>query len=143
MVNYSQTYLYQLFKNFKWLFVVVVVWAIGTLWFALKSREEFPFLLFGMYSLKEGPQKEYITYTLFVNGNEIKFNQIPDAKRELIFALLPHLENAPADSSCLISLSNYVTQKGRVEVYKVHCSYSAKGEPAVIQRQLIYAGNTL
>lgn len=143
MVTYSQTYLYKLFKNFKWLFVVVVVWAIGTLWFALKSREEFPFLLFGMYSLKEEPQTEYITYTLLVNGNEVRFNQIPDAKRELVFGWLMHLENAPADSSYLLSLSNYVAKKGRVEVYKLYCSYSAKGEPAVIQRQLIYAGNSL
>lgn len=139
MMSFSQTYLYQLYKNFKGLFVVVVVWAIGTLWFVLKSHEEFPFLLFGMYSLKEEPQAEYISYTVYINGQEMIANQLPDARRELLLNSLAHYENTSLRSLYFKWLHKYVSNNEKVEVYKLTVTYNNQGAPSVKKRELLYA----
>ena len=80
----KNTFLFRVYREFKLLFVMLIVFMVGTLWFALKSREEFPFLLFGMYSLKEEAQEEYIAYSIVVDGNEIIYKSMSDAQRELV-----------------------------------------------------------
>ena len=84
MKTLENAFLFRLYREFKLLFGIAVVFLFGTLWFALKSHEEFPFLLFGMYSLKEETQEEYLAYSIVVDGEEIVYRNMNDAQHELI-----------------------------------------------------------
>jgi hypothetical protein len=45
----------------------------GVLYYASRQREEFPFFLYGMYSLNELPQQNYYTYSITIGDQEIKY----------------------------------------------------------------------
>ena len=80
----QQTYLFKLYKDFKLLFAAVVLWLAGTGWFALHSHEEFPFLLYGMYSLKEKPKEYYSHVLIDVNDEPFLHTWRNDAQNELL-----------------------------------------------------------
>lgn len=135
-------YLFHLFKEFKLLFVVVLVMIMGTLWFALKSHEEFPFMLFGMYSLREEPQQEYIAYSIIVNGKEMVYQNLPDAQRELVATSLANAAslntNPLANTGFVNWLGSYAAKGEPIEIYKLSCLYTAEGKPQITKRELIY-----
>jgi hypothetical protein len=137
-----KTYLYQLYCGFKLLFFVVAVWALGTLWFVLKSHEEFPFLLFGMYSLREPVQEEYLAYSIVVNGKEIVYKDISDSQQELVSTSLSNaaaLKANPLATTGFINwLRNYTSAHKPMEIYRLTCFYSADGKPQIKKRELIY-----
>ena len=90
MEKLSNSFLFRLYRTDKKLFVLIVVYCLGVLFFALKQREEFPFLLYGMYSLKENPQESYITYQISVNSKPLIYSNFKDAQTELISSRLAH-----------------------------------------------------
>ncbi len=135
-------FLFRLYNEFKLLFVVAVVFIMGTGWFALHSHEEFPFLLFGMYSLKEKKQAEYIAYTIAVDGHEIIYNNMPDAQQELVATTLANAAslktNPLADAAFIIWLKCYTVNNKPLEIYKLTCVYNADGIPQITTRELLY-----
>ena len=140
-------FLFRLYREFKLLFVVVVVLLLGTLWFALKSHEEFPFLLYGMYSLKEESQNEYIAYSIVVHGKEIVYQNRPDAQQELVAGALRGAVSLPtnplANEAFIHWLRAYSTNGEPLEIYKLTCVYAADGKPQIQQRELIYPHDEL
>ena len=135
------TFLFKVYREFKLLFVVVIVFMVGTLWFALKSREEFPFLLFGMYSLKEEAQEEYIAYSIVVDDNEIVYKNMNDAQRELVSTALSNtvaIKNPLSNTGFANWLKRYTADNKPMEIYKLTCLYLLNGKPQIKKRELIY-----
>lgn len=138
----KNTFLYRLFKEFKLLFAVVVAWAIGTLYFALKSHEEFPFLLFGMYSLKEPSQTEYLAYSLVVDGKELVYQTMPDAQKELVATTVGNVAGGKQglmNNTAFINwIKKYAANGKPIQVYRLSCEYTTGGAPVIKKRELLY-----
>ncbi|HLP19326.1 MAG TPA: hypothetical protein VK174_03460 [Chitinophagales bacterium] len=135
----QNSFLVTAYKEFKLLFAIVAVWAIGTLWFALHSREEFPFLLFGMYSLKEEAKPEYITYTLVVDGKELIYADYRDARRELLVSAVSN--NAAGNTLAAERFQLWVKQTtgGKpFEIVQRKYRYNDKGQPVNTHTQIVY-----
>jgi hypothetical protein len=131
-----------LYSDFKLLFAVAVILILGTTYFALKSREEFPFLLFGMYSLKEQSQDEYIAYSIVVDGKELIYGNMRDAEVELVETSLNNavsLKSNPLATTAFTNwLKSYTADCKAVEIYKLTCLYVVEGKPLIKKRELIY-----
>ncbi len=145
MIFLKNTFIYKAFHTDKKLFAVFVLYTLGLLYFALKQREEFPFLLFGMYSLKEETKPSYITYQIAVDGKLLETTKLKDAKAELITSPLSHIassQNHESDSSNLAIyaswLLKYVGDGNSVAIHKLTCSFKSNGEPIVTNKELIY-----
>ena len=138
----KDSFIFQLYRDFKLLFVVVLGLVFGTLWFALKSREEFPFLLFGMYSLKEDGQNEYTAYSIVMGEKELVYNDMKDAEQELIETSLGNaaaLKGDPLKTTGFANwLKKYTNKRGPLEIYKLTCLYTEDGKPLIRKRELIY-----
>ena len=137
----KNTFLFRVYREFKLLFVMLIVFMVGTLWFALKIREEFPFLLFGMYSLKEEAQEEYIAYSIVVDGNEIIYKSMSDAQRELASTTLINtlaINNPLSNTGFTNWLKRYKAGNKPLEIYKLTCLYLPDGKPLIMKRELIY-----
>lgn len=138
----QHTYLFRLYNEFKLLFAVVVILILGTTYFALKSREEFPFLLFGMYSLKEESQDEYIAYSIVVDGKELICGNMRDAEVELVETTLSNTVSLNANPHATTAFGNWLkryTAEGKaMEIYKLTCLYEQEGKPVIQKRELIY-----
>ncbi len=136
------SFLFRLYRDFKFMFFVVLIWAVCTLWFALKSHEEFPFLLFGMYSLKEEEQQEYIAYSVVVDKQEVIYGDLGDTRRELVNTTLAHAANLPgnplADAKFIKWYKRYTAGGKPLEIYRLTCLYSKTGEPLIKKRQILY-----
>ncbi|HLP52603.1 MAG TPA: hypothetical protein VK154_17060 [Chitinophagales bacterium] len=135
----QNTFIYKAYREFKLLFAIVGVWAIGTLWFALHSREEFPFLLFGMYSLKEEARSEYETYSVVVDGKELVYADYRDARRELLVSAVSN--NAARNTLAAERFQLWVKQTtgGKpFEIVKRKYSYNDKGQPVNTYTQIVY-----
>lgn len=78
------TFYRQLYRNHKLLAAAVTLYAAGLLFFALKQQEQFPFLLYGMYSLPEKPQPAYTLYEIVIDGKKVVYPDLWDAQRELV-----------------------------------------------------------
>src|SRR3954468_17221891 len=99
MYNWEETYLVRLYKADEKVFALVALFILGTLYCLIncntflfsKRCEEFPFLLYGMYSLREEPQPTYTTYSLVIDGKEVNYSRLKDSQRELILSPLSHL----------------------------------------------------
>lgn len=147
MIFLSNSFFYRVFQADKKLFVVFAFYALGVLYFALKQREEFPFLLYGMYSLKEEAKPNYVTYQIAIDGKVLETTKLKDAKAELITSPLAHIageiETGKANDADLAAYANwllkYVGEGNSVTIYKLSCGYSAKGEPTIITKELLYA----
>jgi hypothetical protein len=138
----KNTFLFRIYHEFKLLFVVAIVFIVVTLWFSLKSREEFPFLLFGMYSLKEEGQDEYISYSIVVDGKEMVYKNMNDAQHELVSTTLSNTISSNTNPLATVAFTNwlksYTVQGKSMEIYKLTCLYSQEGKPLIKKRELIY-----
>jgi hypothetical protein len=136
----QNTYLFQLFRDFKLLFFMACGLIAGTLWFALKSHEEFPFLLFGMYSLKEESKEEYIAYSILAGGKEIVYDQLHDTEKELIETAAGNIvwQRDPITTTGFANWLRTHTGNKPVEIYRLTCIYTRQGQPLVKKRELVY-----
>src|SRR3954465_11714962 len=102
MYNWKETYLSRLYKADKKVFALVALFILGTVYCIIncntflfsKRCEEFPFLLYGMYSLREEPQPTYTSYSLVIDGKEVNYSRLKDSQRELILSPLEHLSSS-------------------------------------------------
>jgi len=146
MKTLKNAFLFRLYREFKLLFGIALVFLFGTLWFALKSHEEFPFLLFGMYSLKEETHEEYLAYSIVVDGEEIVYRNMNDAQHELVATSLSNTVavNIPLSNTGFINwLKRYSSGNKPMEIYKLTCLYTQEGQPLVRKRELIYPHDEL
>lgn len=139
MELFKHTFLYKCYREFKLLFVIVVIWAVGTVWFALHSREEFPFLLFGMYSLKEETRQEYETYSLIVDGKELLYADYRDARREMLQSTISNVNaNTPLTNEPFLHWIKQTTGNKPFQIIKRRYSYNDRGQPVNTYTQIIY-----
>lgn len=144
-MNFLQkTFLYKVLKADKVLFGFFIFYIAGLLFFALKSREEFPFLLYGMYSLKEPAKPEYTTYEIFLAGQKVDYSRLWDSQRELITANLSAYESLSTDKQQAFKewLFRYVADMRTIDnntlrVEKLHCAYT-DGKPLVLKRETLF-----
>lgn len=130
----QHTYLFRLYMELKLLFVSVCIFILATSWFALHSREEFPFLLYGMYSLKEEATETFTTYSILVDGKELKYADMHDTREELISSLIRELDS-PATETKEEWLCNKISSSAKqIQIYKLTCIYSVDGLPHVLQK---------
>lgn len=138
----------RVYKADKALFAVLSMYVFVLLCAAALRHEEFPFFLFGMYSQKEYPQQEYVTYTIEVDGKEINYQDYPDAKRELITVPLSHAiaakENYEMDVNGLVKLQAWLydyldlrEKGGKMVINKLRCKYNEAGRPVVLTKEPI------
>lgn len=148
----KNTFLYRLFRKDKLLFAVITIYMAGVLYHAIKQREEFPFFLYGMYSLKENPQKAYIAYSINVDDQEIKYARLRDSQRELISSTLsnavPLLQEGKLskvdENKFKLWLMNYcldmrMPSDSKMDVYKLSCDYDSAGQIKVLNKELVYS----
>ena len=144
----ENTYLMRLYKADRALFAALGMYVLVLLGAAALRHEEFLFFLFGMYSQKEYPQQEYITYSIEVDGKEINYQDYPDAKRELITVPLAHAvaaqENFEMDVNGFVKLQAWLydylglrDKGGKMVINKLRCAYSKEGKPIVITKEPI------
>lgn len=146
------SYLARLYSEFRVLFVVVLLLVTGTAYHALKSSEEFPFLLYGMYSLPEKPKTDFIAYSIILEGKEVLYASLWDAQRELIQSPLSHLApeiavgtlSSATEDQFKAWLFRYasdmrMTEKNTMEVYQLSCTYNMDGMPSVTDRKLLFS----
>jgi hypothetical protein len=147
----KKTFLYRLFKADKLFFGLVGLYILGVLYHALRQREEFPFLLYGMYSLKESSQPNYTAYSIVLDSQEIRYAKLRDAQRELITSTLsqtvPMMEegklSAEQTSKYETWLMNYTADMrmagdNLMHVYRLTCAYDDKGRAKVLKKELVY-----
>ncbi|HWB63594.1 MAG TPA: hypothetical protein VG603_08810 [Chitinophagales bacterium] len=146
----KNTWFGQLYANSKWLFALVCIYGLGILYYAAHQREEFPFLLYGMYSLKVGPSPTYTAYSIELGEQEIKYIKLRDAQREMIGSNLEHampmIEDGTmsADEQAAFKkwLMNYcndmrISGDNKMNVYKLTCYYDETGKVHVLKKELV------
>jgi hypothetical protein len=148
----KNTFLFRLFGKDKLLFGVIAIYIVGVLYYASRQREEFPFLLYGMYSLKEKPQETYSTYSIRVDDQEIKYAKLRNSQRELIACTMSHA--IPLIEAGKLSvddetrfktwLMNYCLDMrligdSKMDVYRLTCGYDSVGQIKVLKKDLIYS----
>lgn len=147
-MNIKNTFLYQLFKTDKVLFAVFIIYWVGVAFGWRLDREQFPFLLYGMYSLKEKPKDSYTAYTIEINEKEILASQLLNPKKENIFTTTSHFDDilesddhADNKLSFFKWLLRYSDKHGltsnSIKVYKVECQYDMSGKLSVKEKKLI------
>jgi hypothetical protein len=147
----EKLFLYKLLKADKALFVAVCLYLLGILYYAVHQREEFPFLLYGMYSLKEEPKSSYMTYSIELEGQEIKYAKLRSVQREMISSTLnlaiPLIEKGKIDSIDELKLKKWLMDysgdmrllgQNKMDVYRLTCNYNEAGKIQVLKKQLIY-----
>lgn len=150
----KQTYLGRVLKENRALFILMCAYVLGILYYASRQREEFPFLLYGMYSLKEEAQPEYITYSISIGGKEINYDALPDAKKELITVPLANAiaaqQRLELDVSALAKLQAWLydytggkNKGGKMIITKLTCKYGEDGRPVIVNKEpiAIYGSN--
>lgn len=144
----NNTYLGSVLKENRALFILMAAYVLGILYFAARQREEFPFLLYGMYSLKENAQPEYIAYTISIGDKEISYDELPDSKKELVTVPLANAlaaqERFEMDGMALVKLQAWLyeytgakEQGGKMTINKLTCKYGADGRPIIINKETI------
>lgn len=147
---WKNTWLGRMWQTEKLMFVGVLIYLGGVAWFALHQREEFPFFLYGMYSLKEEPQPEYVNYEITAAGQQLQYTTLWDAQKELITSTLAKGLNAeqtgnlsPAQSQKLREwMFRYIADMRLIEdntlkVDKLTCRYDSLGNPVVVERKTV------
>jgi hypothetical protein len=152
-MNLHQTYLIRLFHVDKKLFSIVALYVIGILYCIIncntylfaKRCEEFPFLLYGMYSLPEKNAETYTTYSIVIDGKEVNYSRLKDSQRELILSSLAHLNfgDTLQTKQYMEWLFRYAVdmrglETNRMDVYKLTCSYQEDGSPKLQRKDLLY-----
>ena len=147
----KNTFLFRLFRQDKLLFAFISVYILGICYYALRQREEFPFLLYGMYSLKEKPQDSYTTYSIKIDDTEIKYAKLRDSQRELITTTLDNAASlieqdklsAADENNFKKWLMNYcldmrMPSDSKMDVFKLSCNYDSLGQIKVLKKELVY-----
>lgn len=147
---WRKLYLYQVFIHSKFLFAVFLLALVGTIIAAYRTQEQFPILLYGMYSLKEYPQSSYTTYRIEISGQPIVLSSLPDAQHELIQTTLGHAIDLK--KSNLISETEWkkflkwlftysadmrVIDENVMTIYELICHYS-NGKPVIDSEKQVY-----
>jgi len=152
-VNFlKNTFLFRLFGKDKLLFAVIAIYITGVLYYTLRQREEFPFLLYGMYSLKEPGKDRYTTYSVEVDEMEIRYGKLRDAQRELITTTMENaipllqqgkLSNADAANFkawlMRYCLDMRLSGDNKMNIYKLTCAYNDKGQAKILNKELVYS----
>lgn len=150
MLQLKNTYLFRLYTQFKALFVVVCMFIGGTLWFAFHSHEEFPFLLYGMYSLPESANDTCEWYSIELFGREITYEDFPDTKRELITSPLYHYNSEKPTNITptefygwlFFYLQKTVSLEGpQIKVNQYLYRYNKQGRPILLSKKVVYDAN--
>jgi len=152
MERIKNTFLFRVFEKDKLLFGVIALYMLGVSYYMLRQREEFPFFLYGMYSLKEKPQETYSTYSINVDDQEIKYGKLRDAQRELITStldnavplLVEHKLSAADENKFKSWLMKYcldmrLTSDSKMDIFKLTCNYDAAGQVKVLKKELVYS----
>lgn len=144
----ERTYFGQLYRADKLLFGVLVLYVLGMCFFALRQREEFPFLLYGMYSLKETEQPETIsTLELIVANDTLQLSSLRDPQRELIATTIEHAISNDLDSLQKQQLQAWIFRyvadmrmvaSNTMQVHQLTASVDAQGKIGAVQRKIIY-----
>ena len=142
----SNTFLHRVYCADKKLFGVFALYTLGILYFSLQQREEFPFLLYGMYSLKEEAKPTYTTYQITIDGKVLETTKLKDAKAELVTSPLSHIaasiQDGKTDTSQFALYANwllkYIDDGKSITIHKLSCSYKGNGEPTVTNTELLY-----
>lgn len=150
-MNREQLYLFRLFAYSKTAFLCLMLYIAATLYHALKSREDFPFLLYGMYSLPEKKKDLHTVYEIVIDGKQVIYSDLWDTQRELIqsplyaYALL--LENGQLAEEQMRQFKSWLyryctdmrmTDNNVMQVYQLVCTYNTDGKPEVTQRKLLF-----
>jgi len=148
----KNTFLFRLFRQDKLLFTVIIIYMACVFYHVLKQREEFPFFLYGMYSLKEKPQDTYTAYSIKVDDTEIKYSKLRDAQRELITSTVDHAAPLLAEGKLSkedenkfkVWLMNYcldmrMTSDSRMDVIKLSCNYDSAGQVKILTKEPVYS----
>jgi hypothetical protein len=151
----EKLFLYKLLKADKALFAFVCLYMLGILYYSLRQREEFPFLLYGMYSLKETPQPTYTTYSIQLEGQEIKYAKLRDPQREMISSTVinavPMMESGKMGNDDELKLKKWLMEycgdvrlmgENKMDVYRLTCSYDQDGKAQILKKDLIYSYGT-
>lgn len=145
-------FLRQLYQRDKKIFTAVVVYAFGILYYCWHQREEFPFLLYGMYSLREKPQETYVRYTFEADGREQSYAGFLDPKRQLISSaqqngadeysagrLTNEQMRALTDWLYKLYFSPWEAHPNKqLEIYQLTYAYNQDGRPQLLKRDLLY-----
>lgn len=138
----KHTFLYRVFQADKKLFAVFVLYTLGVLYGVRYSREEFPFLLYGMYSLPERKLQEYTTYRIDVDGRTIPFTAMWDSKKELLTSPLSGYDNLTENYRVRFQqwMLRYVSANTgkKLTVYRLTCRYTTNGMPEVISQTELF-----
>lgn len=144
------TWLYRMWQTDRKLLAMVALYIGGTIWFALRQHEEFPFLLYGMYSLKEEPKETYTTYAIRIDGKEVRYTATWDLEKEMITAPLLHavsdFENGKLTKEQMQQLYGWLfryiadmrmIEDNTLKIDKLTCTYNADGSVQIVKREAI------
>ena len=156
---FKNTFLFRLLTVDKKVLALVSIFIAGTLYCIIncntflfaKRCEEFPFLLYGMYSLRQDPQQTYTTYSFVIDGKEVNYSKLKDSQKELITSPLIHaaplMDSTEANEEKVNRLKEWLfrysvdmrgLQTNAMEVYQLTCTYSNEGSPHIIKKELLY-----
>lgn len=151
-MNLSETFLYRLFKADKLLFAIGVIFILSTCYCAIRRTEQFPFLLYGMYSVKVPPEPAYYAYSITIGGQEIKYAKLRDAQRELISTTLENtlelIDSGKISKEDEIKFKNWLmdycidrrmTGENMMDIYRLTCTYDNQGRIKVTDKKLVYS----
>lgn len=146
----ENSFLKKLYRTDKVLFAALCLYVLGVLYYAAHQREEFPFLLYGMYSLREEPRQTYFAYSIEIAGQEIKYVKLRNTQRELINSTLDHamplIENHQMSDDDKLKLEKWLmaycgdvrlTGQNKMDIYKLTCNYTDKGKVQVLKKDLV------
>src|ERR1039457_5538063 len=132
----QNTFVFRLLQRDKLMFACIGLYMLGILYYVSRQREEFPFLLYGMYSLKELPDSTYTAYSITVDGLDIRYAKLRDAQRELIASTLEHavplIESGKMDTADEVKFKSWLMKycldmrmsgDSKMSVFKLTCNY--------------------
>jgi hypothetical protein len=147
----QNSFLFRLFRRDKLIFTLVMLYVVGVLYHVLKQREEFPFFLYGMYSLKEPTRDNYVTYSVTIDTQQMRYAKLRDAQRELVGTTLTHALdkldsvslNGPEGAAFKRWFQDYcgdirLMGDNRMNVYRLTCNYDKSGMPYILKKELVY-----
>ncbi len=138
----KHTFLYRVFQADKKLFALFSLYILGVLYGVRYSREEFPFMLYGMYSLPETNQQEYVTYRIEVDGRAVPFTTMWDSQKELFTSPLTSYDSLTENYRAQFQpwLLRYASANAgkKLRVYRLTCRYNANGVPQIISQTELF-----
>jgi len=79
----NKTYLGKLLEYDKPLFVVIILFMLGQLFFTIKGVETFPFLNYGMYSEKMPACDSQTVYQLTICGQRVNITSLTNCEKDI------------------------------------------------------------